>query len=98
VEHCGVVAPLLVDRNGKGRVRRCADDLEAFRKPGDAVAVAHPDRILLADFPEAFEQWRGFENLDVGAAEFAVMAAFDAAADLGAQRLLAVADGENGNA
>jgi hypothetical protein len=60
--------------------------------------VAHPDRILLADFPEAFEQRRGLEDLDIGAAEFAVMAAFDLPPIWDAHRLLAVADAENRHA
>ena len=56
VEHGGVVAALLVDRDGEGRVLGRADDLEAFRQLRDAVAMAHPDGIALADFPEALEQ------------------------------------------
>ena len=60
--------------------------------------MAHPDRIFLAHFPEALEQRRGFEDLDIGAAELAVMAALDMAADLLAERLLAVADGKDRDA
>jgi hypothetical protein len=38
------------------------------------------------------------QDLDIGAAEFAVMAALDLAAELVAERLLAVADGEDRHA
>ena len=45
-----------------------------------------------------FEQLaRGFD-LDIGAAEFAMMAALDLAAELGGHGHLAVADAEHGNA
>ena len=38
---------------------------------GDAVAVAHPDRIALADLPDAVEERARRLDLDIGAAEFA---------------------------
>src|SRR3954452_25474869 len=43
-----VEPPLLVGDHGDRGVRRCADDAEALRQPGHAVAMAHPDRIALA--------------------------------------------------
>src|SRR3981081_2441863 len=57
--------------------------------------MAHPDRISLAFFPHAFEQRAFFGDLDLGAAELAVVAALDLAAELVCHRLLAVADAEH---
>ena len=72
------------------------------RKPGgqlgDAVAVAHPDRIALALAPHAFEQRRLLGHQHLGAAELAVMAALDLAAELLRHGLLAVADAEHRHA
>jgi hypothetical protein len=50
-------SPLVGDR-GKGRILGNADDLEAGRKRGDAIAVAHPDLMALARFPDAVEERR----------------------------------------
>ena len=69
-----------------------------LRRRGDAVAVAHPDRIALADLPDAVEQRRRLGHLDLGAAEFAVMAGLDLAAELMRHGLLAVADAEHRHA
>ena len=52
----------------------------------------------LADLPDAVEQRRGLGDLDLGAAELAVMAALDLAAELLRHRLLAVADAEHRHA
>ena len=75
VELGGVELALLVGDHGDRRVRRRADHAEALRQPGDAVAVAHPDRIALALAPHALEQRRLLGHQDLGAAELAVMAA-----------------------
>ena len=75
-----------------------AQHLEARRQHGHAVAVADPDRIFLALLPHAFEQRRCLGDLDLGAAEFAVMAALDRAAELLRHGLLAVADAEHRDA
>ncbi len=56
--------------------------------------MAHPHRIAAADLPDAVIERRGLLHLDLGAAEFAVMAALDLAAELLGHRLLAVADAE----
>ena len=69
-----------------------------LRQLGDAVAVAHPDRIALADLPDAFGERRRLRHLDLGAAEFAVMAGLDLAAELLRHGLLAVADAEHRHA
>ncbi len=95
VEHCRVDAALLVGRDGERRVLARRLDREALRQLRDAVAVAHPDGVALADFPEAVEQRARLADLDVGAAELGGVAAFDGAAELRGGRLLAVADGEN---
>ncbi len=81
-----------------GAFSRGAGGGKAFRQLGDAVAVAHPHRIALADFPDAFGQQRRLRHLDFGAAEFAVMAGFDLAAELLRHGLLAVADAEHRHA
>ena len=65
---------------------------------GHPVAVAHPDRIALAFSPHALEQRALGDDLDLGAAELAVMAALDLAAELRRHRLLAVADAEHRHA
>ena len=91
----GVELALLV---GDGRERRAlgdADHLEAGRQLRDAVAVAHPHGVALALLPHAVEQRGLAGHLQLGAAELAVVAAFDAAAHLRHHGLLAVADAEH---
>ena len=103
VHHLGMelhrveVARLVGDR-GEGCVVRAADDLEARRQPRHPVAMAHPDRIALAFSPHALEQRALGDDLDLGAAELAVMAALDLAAELRRHRLLAIADAEHRHA
>ena len=60
--------------------------------------MAHPDRMLLAHAPGGIEQPACGLDLDIGAAEFAVMAALDVAAELGRHGHLAVADAEHRHA
>ena len=99
VKHQPVVFARLVLDDGERRVRRNAGHLEARRHLGDAVAVAHPDGIAFAVAPDILEQVaRRLHHLDVGAAEFAVMAALDRAAELRRHRHLAVADAEHRHA
>src|SRR5258708_3312497 len=57
--------------------------------------MAHPHRIPLALAPYAVEQRTILGHLHLGAAELAVMAALDLAAELVRHRLLAVADAEH---
>ena len=66
----------------KGAFSDVRDDLEALGQFGDAVAVAHPDRIALADLPEAVEERARRLDLDIGAAELGGVAALDLAAEL----------------
>ena len=91
------LAPLVRD-HGDRRIRRGADHAETLGQPGDAVAVAHPDRIALALAPHALEQGRLLGHQHLGAAELAVMPALDHAAELRRHRLLAVADAEDRHA
>ena len=98
MEHGRVVAARFIGRDRVRRVLRHRIDPEAFRQARHAVAVAHPHRIAAARSPHAVEQGAGFEDLDVRPAEFGGVTALDLAAQLLAQGLLAVADGENRNA
>ena len=54
--------------------------------------------MLFADAPGGIEQPALALDLDIGAAEFAVMAALDGAAELGGHGHLAIADAEHGHA
>ena len=56
VEHQPVIFALLVLDHRERRIRRCAGDGKARRHLGDAVAMAHPDRMLLAHAPGGIEQ------------------------------------------
>ena len=82
MEHQAVIAARLVGDQRVGRVLRSRDAREARRQAGDAVAMAHPDDVALARLPHALEQRARVADLDLGAAEFAVVAALDAAAEL----------------
>ncbi len=95
MKHRRVIIARLVRQNRKRSAGRGADDFEPFGRDGHAVAVAHPDRIAAAHFPEAIEQRAAFKDFDVGATEFGGVPALDRPAQLGAQGLLAVADGED---
>ena len=100
VHHLGVelhaveTARIVGDRR-KRRAGRDADGAEAGRQPRDAVAMAHPYRSLLADLEHAFEQRRLVDDLQLGAAEFAGMPAFDHPAEGSHHGLLAIADAEH---
>ena len=95
VEHGRIDAARLVGGDGERRVLAHRLDREALGQPRDAVAVAHPDRIALADLPDAVEERALLLDLDVGAAELGGMSALDLAAELHRRRLLAVADRED---
>ena len=94
----GVEFALVVGDHGDRRVGRGAGGDKALRQLGDAVAVAHPHRIFLADLPDAVGERGRRRHFDLGAAEFAVMAALDLAAELRRHGLLAVADAEHRHA
>ena len=92
-----VEAPRLVGDDADRRIWRMADALEARRQLRDAIAVAHPD-CMAALLPDAIEERRFRDRLDLGAAVFAVMAALHLAAELRRHQLLAVADAEDRDA
>ena len=94
----GIEFTRVVGDHGDRRVRRGADDLEARGQRGDAVAVAHPHRIFLADLPDTVGQRGRARDLHFGAAELAMMAGLDLAAELDRHRLLAIADAEHRHA
>ena len=91
----GVEFALVVGDHGDRRIGRGADGGKSLRRLGDPVAMAHPDRIALADLPDAVGERRRYRQLDLGAAELAVMAGLDLAAELMRHGLLAVADAEH---
>ncbi len=94
----GVEAARFIRNDGEGRVLARCDDGETGRQLRDAVAVAHPDLMVLADLPNAFIKRARLLDRQHGAAELAMMAALDLAAELLGHGLLAVADAENGDA
>ena len=79
-------------RHRERRVLARRLDGEAVGQARDAVAVAHPHRIALADLPDAVEQRRRFLDVHLGAPELGRVTALDDAAELHGRRLLAVAD------
>src|SRR3954452_15595430 len=98
VEHQAVISALLILDHRKRRVGADARDDEAGWHPRDAVAIAHPDRMTFAHGPGRVEQPACGLDLDIGAAELAVMATFDIAHKLGRHGHLAVANPEHRNA
>src|SRR6478672_3791740 len=94
VEHEAVALLRFVRRNGEGSTLRPRDDLEARRERVDAVAMAHPHLMLLADLPEAVEESALRHDVDEGAAELTLVGRHHLAAQLLVERLLAVADAE----
>ena len=93
-----VEAAVVVGDCGVGRARARCDGAEAGRQGIDLVAVAHPHLLAGARRPQILEQAAIAGHVDKGAAEFLVLAQRDPAAELGAQRLHAVADAEDGHA
>ena len=77
-------------------------EVPSTRKPGGSSVTRSPWLIQTGYFspfaPDAFEDRAVGDDLDLGAAEFAVMAALDLAAELRRHRLLAVADAEHRHA
>ncbi len=98
VELHAVEAASLVGDHGVGRTGRRGDDVEALGDGDDLVAMAHPDRLFLADRGQVGQQGRGFLDGDLGAAELAGVAALDLAAQLFTQGHLAVADAQHRHA
>ncbi len=71
------------------------DHAKPGRQIDDLVAVAHPHLLARAGLEHALEQGAAALHVDERAAELAVMADLDLAAELGADGLLAVADAED---
>ena len=98
-----VIAAFVVGDQREGGAVADRDDAEAGSEAGNAVAVAHPHLMPLADLPQSVEEHAGFGDGQEGAAEFAVTltvgaAGLDLTAELLAHHLLAVADAEDGQA
>ena len=98
MEHQAVIAARLVGDQRERRIFGGADARKSRRQPGDAVAMAHPDDMAFAGFPEALEQRAGRADGDFRPAEFAMMAALHFAAELLGHRHLPVADAEHRHA
>ena len=94
VELHAVEMAFIIRNGGKRRAFGNSNNLEPVREFRHAVAVAHPDLLAGTGAPDAFENRAGLLHLDVGAAEFLVVGAFDLAAKLLDHRLLAVANAE----
>ena len=81
------------------RSKRCAcrngDHFETIWQPRHPVAVAHPHLLLVTGLPNTVEQRRRSRHLEVCPPELAVIAAFDAAAELLNHRLLAITDAKH---
>ena len=94
----GVEPALLVGDHRDRRIGRGADGHKALGRPRYPIAMAHPYRIALADLPHALIEGRRPGDLHLGAAEFAMMAALDLAAELVRHGLLAIANAEHRHA
>jgi hypothetical protein len=70
-------------------------NLEARRDFGHAVAMGHPDLFMRAFFPDVLRNGTVFDHVDIGAAEFAGVPAFNLAAELVHHHLLAIANAED---
>ena len=51
----------------------CGNHLEAGRQVADPIAVAHPDLVPAANRPNALKQRIVIHNINIGAAEFAML-------------------------
>ena len=80
VEHQAVKAAGIVGEGGEGGTLAGADCAEAGRQADHPVAMAHPHLLAPALLPDAVEQGAIVLHVDEGAAELAVVGAFDLAA------------------
>ncbi len=85
---------LVVGDDRDRRARRFRHAAKTIRQFRHTVAMAHPDVMLFADLPDILEQRAVIRHFDQGAAEFAMMAALDRAAELLRHGLFAVANAE----
>ena len=95
VELHGVDVARLIGDGGEGRAVGFSNDLEPVGDRIHAIAMAHPHLMARAWRPHPFKQTARLDYIDHGAAEFAMVRAFNVAAELGADRLFAVTDAED---
>ncbi len=98
VELHAIEAPAIVGDGGERRTLAHADDAEARRQGLDAVAMAHPHLLARALLPHPFEERAAVDDVEEGAPELAMVGGQDAAAQLRAHQLLAIADAEHRHA
>ncbi len=103
VHHLGmelhaIELPRIVGDRRERRAGRDADGAKAWRQPRHAVAVAHPHLRPLAFLEHAIEERGLVDDLQLGAAELAVVPALDGSAERSHHGLLAIADAEHGDA
>ena len=94
--HAVIAARFVGDRRQR-RILGRGDDAKAFRQTRHAIAVTHPYRIFGALLPHARKERALLRDLDFRASEFAVMTAFDPAAQLFREKLFAITNGKNGD-
>ncbi len=97
VELDAIDPPRLVGDRREGRAGGGGDYLEAGRDGGDLVAMAHPHRLVGARTPQVGQERRVANDMDVGAAELAGVAALHRPAELGAEGHFAIADTQDRN-
>ena len=95
MEHRAVKAPSVIRDDGKRRAFGRCDNAETGRQGFNLVAMAHPDLMTLAFFPKPVEQHAAVIHLQERAAKLTALSAADFAAQLLAQRLLAVANAKD---
>ena len=97
VEHQAVEFALFIFDGRIGRVLGNPFHHKARRQLRDAVAMAHPHRMLGPIAPHAFEQARWRFHRNFRPAEFPVVPALNLSAELRRQKHLAIANAENRN-
>src|SRR5665213_3675939 len=91
----GIITPRHIADGRDRRMFGYREPRKALRQFRDCIAVAHPYRIAATLLPDAFKERAVGDDLDLGAAEFTVLARHDLAAQLRGHHLLAVADAED---
>jgi hypothetical protein len=98
MEHHAVEAPCVVGDDGTRRAFGGAGHAEALGQAHHPVAVAHPHLVTLALRPQPLGEAAGIGDLEKSAAELLMVRGLDLTAELGAERLLAIADAQNRHA
>jgi hypothetical protein len=73
MEHQAVQPASLVGDDGERRALADRDRPETRRQPADAVTVAHPHLLAPAALPDALQQGGVLQDIDMGAAELAMV-------------------------